>query len=662
MSTGLTYSPVIQMPTPNMVAALARADGIAVELALQRMLEERELTIAKMDEEPAIYGYVPPIWKVCWALLGVPWMEAEWSRRMREALTFERPVRSLLILGGQRSGKTQFESASGMKLLLSKEKSRFWMFHMTHEQSVRYHQALMWRMIPLGWRRKIKTEREYISFSEQRGFSDDNFILANGSNGNFRNYSQDVRDAIEGGEVDGACADELIPADWVETLEFRMATRNGWLVVGFTPVDGYSGTVKMFCDGATVVRESTAFMLPRDGGDPDEASALGLSAAEYAEVRQALVEERNPNCVPCRPQQCEEWLTGGTGQPAVPQGRTFEMMPRVLKCVGRNAAVVYFHSSDNPFGNAANVIEKARALRTDEKRIRFYGFAERMVGARFHTFDERVHVVKAGSIPQHGTNYLIVDPCSGRAFFMVWIRVTADGKKFAYREWPGSYYIPGVGIPEAWAEPSSGREMDGKKGRGQKSPGWGLAGYKREIARLEGWQRETKNPDGTRRLEKWAEAQRPDGITEEDWVASWSERGRALEKMQARYMDARFANTKSFEEGGMVTLIEKFEEVGLTFYDSSTGGGKWTIDDGCSMIENELAYDTARPVDFFNEPSLYISEECRNLIFALKTWTGEDGQTGATKDPIDCMRMAFLKGIVYVDAVAQGMVAGAGCY
>ena len=661
----LSYSPVLEFPTPEMVAALAKSDGMPVEAVLQRMLEERELAIQKMADEPAIYGYVPPVWMVCWSLLGVAWIDQEFARRMRSALTFERPVRSLLILGGQRSTKTQFEATSGMKLLLSKPESRFWMFHMTHEQSVRYHQALMWKMIPAGWRRKIKTGREYISFTEQRGFSDDNFILANGSNGNFRNYSQDVRDAIEGGEVDAACADELIPAEWVETLEFRLATRNGWLCVGFTPVDGYSGTVKMFCDGATVVKESTAFLLPRDGGPPDEARALGLTEAEYAEVRQALVEERNPRCLPCRPQRCEQWLTGGTGEPDVPVGRVFEKMPRVLKCVGRNAAVVYFHSNDNPFGGAANVIEKARALRMDEKRIRYYGFAERLVGARFHTFDERVHVVKAASIPQHGTNYLIVDPCSGRAFFMLWLRVTADGKVFAYREWPGSYHIPGIGVPEAWAEPSAGKDMDGKKGRGQKSPGWGLAGYKQEIARLEGWQREGgsgKGEEARGKREKWVDVVRPEGMTSEDWVASWSERGPALEKIHARYMDARFANTKSFEEGGMVTLIEKFDEVGLTFFDSSTGGGKWTIDDGCSMIEDALAYDTQRKVDFFNEPRLYISEDCRNLIFALKTWTGEDGQSGATKDPIDCLRMGFLKGVVYVDASMSGMVGGKGCY
>jgi hypothetical protein len=658
----MTYSPVIAEPTAEMVAALAVADQVPVETALVHLVEERELAIRRMTDEPAIYGWVSPIWRVCWALLGVPWLDAAWAKRMREALTFDRPVRSLLILGGQRSGKTQFEATSGMKLLLSKEKARFWMFHMTHEQSVRYHQALMWQMIPTGWRRKIKTEREYISWTEQRGFSDDNFILATGSNGNFRNYSQDVRDAIEGGEVDGAAADELIPADWVETLEFRLATRNGWLIVGFTPVDGYSGTVKMFCDGATVVKESTAFLLPRDGKEPDEARALGLTPDEYAEVKQALIEERMPACPPCRPQQCEKWLDGETGEPQVPAGRVFEKMPRVLKCAGRNAAVVYFHSPDNPWGNAANVIEKSRAMRVDERRIRFYGFAERLVGARFHTFDDRVHVVKADSIPQHGTNYMIVDPCSGRAFFMLWIRITPDGKWFVFREWPGNYNIPGIGVPEPWAEPSSGKEMDGKKGRGQKSPGWGLAGYKREIARLEGWQQEGKTEDGRRKLELWVNVPRPDGMSEEDWVASWSERGMAKEKLQARYMDARFANTKSFEEGGMVTLIEKFEEIGLTFYDSSTGGGKWTIDDGCSMIEDALAYDNTRPVDFFNEPRVYISEDCRNLIFAMKTWTGEDGQTGATKDPIDCLRMGFLKGLTYVDPVAHGMIAGRGCY
>ena len=155
---------------------------------------------------------------------------------------------------------------------------------------------------------------------------------------------------------------------------------------------------------------------------------------------------------------------------------------------------------------------------------------------------------------------------------------------------------------------------------------------------------------------------RPEGMTEEGWVGSWNERGPARERVEARFIDSRFANTKSFEDGGMVTLIEKFDEIGLTFWDSSTGGGKWTIEDGCEMIDDALAWDESQALSFFNEPKLFVSEECRNLIFALKTWTGEDGQSGATKDPIDCLRILFLKGVSFREEEGKRGSPGRGCY
>ena len=657
---GLSYSPVVTVPSPEEVAGAAVHLRCSIEQAAERLLGDRERKIARMRDDPIRCGFVPDVWRLCWALMGVSWVDPVWAAAVRAKLGFERLVRTLLVLGGNRAAKTQFEVVSGMREMLHRGGARFWMFHMTHQESVDYHQNLVWQHIPQGWRRKVKTDHAYLSWSEQMGFSNDKFILDNGSNGSFRNYSQNMRDAVEGGEPNAVCADELIPGEWVETLEFRLATRNGWMVIGFTPVDGYSPTVQMFCDGATRVLEQPAFLLPLDGGEPDEARALGLSEEDYSEVQAALDENRQPRVVPCRSVDLDAWLAGGSWAPPVPAGRRFESMPRVLKASG-DRAVVFFWSCDNPYGGAANVIRKIRNARPSDKRIRFYGFAEKTVGARFHTFDERVHVVKAASIPREGTNYQIVDPCSGRAFFMLWLRCTPDGKTFVTREWPGSYYIPGVGVPEAWAETSLGREMDGRKGRGQASPGWGLCGYKREVARLEGWR--APGVDG-RKGELLAGMAAPDGMGEEAWVASWDQRGPADEEVFERYMDARFGNTRGFDEGGMVTLIEKFDEVGLTFLDSSTGGGKWTVEDGSVMVEDALAWDSSREMSFFNEPRLYVSDECRNLIFALKVWTGQDGQKGATKDPIDCLRMGFLKGIGFVkwNRAEGGGVVGGGCY
>lgn len=640
------YSPVIEELTARDVAAVAAANGITAEQAFERLWVAREKAIRNMARDPIYHGWRPPIVEVVEALLGVPWQDADLGAAYRRTLGFDKPVRSLLILGGNRSGKTRTEGELAMRTLLGEKRARAWMFHMTHQNSVEYHHSMMWELVPAVWRRKIKSDVEYLSYNQQMGFSSDKFVLANGSECSFRNYSQDRRDAIEGGEPNIAVADELIPSDWVLTLEMRLATRNGVMLVGFTPVDGYTGTVAMFCDGASVAWEETAFLLPKDGMEPRADLALGLTAQEYAEVNRANDEGRPPRCPPCRPTACREWLDGKSGQSDVPAGRSFERVPRVLRCADPRRAVVFYHSSDNPFGNPIEVVNKVAGRPLRYVRERYYGIAEKLVAARFAMFDERVHVILPPQIPEAGTNWHIVDPCSGRAFFMLWIRATPDGKHFVYREWPGNYYIPGVGIPEPWAEASTGNRMDGAKGAGQKAPGWGLAGYKAEIERVEG-----RGGDGKLGGENY----------EKDERSETKETGEVIE---ARYMDARFANTKSFEEGGMVTLLEKFDEVGLTFYDSSSGGtGKWTIRDGEELVDDALAWDATRKMEWGNEPRLYVSAECRNLIFALKTWTGADGQDGATKDPIDCLRMYFLKGCGYVapreEANQEG---GRGCY
>jgi hypothetical protein len=65
------------------------------------------------------------------------------------------------------------------------------------------------------------------------------------------------------------------------------------------------------------------------------------------------------------------------------------------------------------------------------------------------------------------------------------------------------------------------------------------------------------------------------------------------------------------------------------------------------MINDALDYDTERQVDFFNRPKFYVAASCVNSIFSLQTWTGQDGNKGASKDPIDCLRMAFLKHLEY---------------
>lgn len=649
------WSPVHPVPTLLDAEALAALRKCSTLDALSALHEERDRAIRRAVDDPLRHGYEPPVWGLCDALLGVPWVDQEAAEATRKRLGFKQPVRMLLILGGNRSSKTTYMCRTGSRLIHHKSQARVWDFHSTHQQSVEYHHAEFWRFLPPELRRKKKGLTENISWNQKQGFSFDKFVLANASEVSFRNYSQDRTNAIEGGEPDAVLADELIPGDWIETLELRIATRNGFMVVGFTPIDGYTPAVKLFLDGSTCVLDEPAYLLPKDGGPMLEHAALGLTEEEWRLYQEGLENPRAPWAPPCRPREFGELRIADCGL-RIEGKREFERAPRVLKCVNEQRAVVHFYSCDNPFGNAPEVIAKLRQKSTEDKRTRFYGMAERTLQARFPMFNKAVHVVPADKVPKHGTNYLIVDPCSGRSFFMLWIRATPEGA-FVFKEWPGNYYIPGIGVPEPWAEPSGdAKRLDGKPGRGQRSPNWGLIGYKKELARVEGW----------REFEEWTAnpgAPEYQGLSENEVVASWDQYGEARIKVHERFMDARFGNTAGFDEGGMVTLLEKFDEIGLTFTDTSTGGGRWTVEDGCMLIESALAYDAAKPIDFFNKPKLFVSEECRNLIFALEIYTGADGEKGAVKDPLDCLRYFYLKGCEYVETAGPSVGArGRGCY
>ena len=88
----------------------------------------------------------------------------------------------------------------------------------------------------------------------------------------FKAYEQD-RTTIEGGNLDMVWPDELVPVDWVRTLELRIAEKSGWMVITFTPVEGYTPTVAQFQDGAAVVKESVGRLWERHQAVPMTATS-----------------------------------------------------------------------------------------------------------------------------------------------------------------------------------------------------------------------------------------------------------------------------------------------------------------------------------------------------------------------------------------------------
>ncbi len=656
MSAGFTPSPhpVLPLPTPEQMIAMGEAGWRAA-------MSQREDTIRKEQADPLRHGWEPPVWKICDALLGFDRPEADWTtvaEAIRQRLGFKVLVKILLILGGNRSGKSEYVSKRTVKLISFNRSKRVWMFHTSSAMSIEYQQPLIWKYLPAEIRaavskKAVREASEYISFTRKNGFPDGRMIMPTESEISFRNYEQ-KRDTIEGGEVDLAAPDELCPADWMETLELRVATRGGAIILSFTPVDGYTDTVAMMCDGAETVLESVGFLLPKDGKEPDIASALGLSQAEHehviTEAEAAARERRTPRlCAPrSRPEDCAKWIDPvvghqlGCGQLPVNAGRAFEKVPRVLKCAHPegNRAVVHFHSADNPYGNPVEVFKLIRGKSIAFVKERWYGIANKTVSGKFPKFSRKAHVVAASAIPKVGTNYQLTDPAGSRNPFMLWIRATPRGH-YVYREWPGPTEVPGVGVMGPWALPGGGiiagrRRYDGKLGPGQApSLGWGYLKTKIEIARLEGWKDYKLPSSGGSEGER--EAQR-------DWRA---ENG-AAETIFARYIDSRPASAPREEDDRPTTLLTQFEEIGMVYLPAPGD----EIEEGVQDINDALDYNEDEVINEFNEPRLFISEDCANLIFAMGKWTGADGNKGATKDPIDLLRYYFRAGCEHYEAGA----------
>ena len=82
------------------------------------------------------------------------------------------------------------------------------------------------------------------------------------------------------------------------------------------------------------------------------------------------------------------------------------------------------------------------------------------------------------------------------------------------------------------------------------------------------------------------------------------------------------------------------------------------LDEGITLINDALDYDNTQEVSSQNQPRLYVHESCRNLIFALQTWTGFDGKHGACKDPIDVLRYLLLSDPQHVEGMDKRALAG----
>lgn len=397
----LTKHPVIKLPTEAEVLDLAQELGTE---AVSEILKRREEKIQAEQNDPYRHGYEPDSW-------------AEADRLLMSG-------NELLIMGGNRAGKTEYAAKRVMQLLCTRPESRVWCLHTTSQTSIQMQQAVIWKYMPPEFKNAKKTKVTNIQYSQKNGFTDATFVLPNRSQIFFMNYGQEKK-VIEGGEPDFIWCDELVPQDWIETLRYRLVTRSGKMILTFTPITGFTPVVKDYVAGCRIKKTLFADLLP---------------------------DTQNV--------------------PSIPKGH----MPYVAECSKGSANVIWFHSILNRYSPFEQIKLALRGRGPYEVKIRAYGWAESLSGSQFPRFGEAC-IIPEDLVPDEGTNYMAVDPAGARNWFMLWMRVMPDGSKFIYREWPD------ISMGE-WA--MAGEKHDGKAGPAQRQgAGMGLDEIKRHILDLE---------------------------------------------------------------------------------------------------------------------------------------------------------------------------------
>lgn len=382
----------MRTPTPHPIITLPGDDWFREVLALpdgeervSTMLEEREKRIRLMKEYPLKYGYDTPFWGEIQEL----WKEND----------------EVCVLGGNRGGKSEFAAKWVVELLMSKPGAIVACFHSTQQSSINQQQEYIYRYLPPEWRRLKRLPGDNvtnISYTKANGFTNQKLILPNGSMCLFFYYAQDP-DVLEGYELDGAWMDELAPLAFVKTVRYRLITRNGRMLVTFTPKNGYTPTVAEYVAGATPVKTERAELL----------------AGDKVHVK------------------------------GCPPGH----MPRVLKCRHSRRAVACIFSKDNVFNDYDRLKSELENEPDSVVKIRAYGWAEKATAGVLTHFNEGVHVIsrerwkriEAGG----GLRVVSADPSyGGKPWFVKWYFITPQDHVILYREWPGRQQFGW------WAEPS----------------------------------------------------------------------------------------------------------------------------------------------------------------------------------------------------------------
>jgi hypothetical protein len=392
--------------TPPTARQLARMDPEKV-LDLHR---QYHAALRNAAHDPLNCGFQMPHWDSADAMM-----------------TGKDATNELIVLGGNRSGKTVYGARSIIRAALENAGSLIFAFAQNAEVSIRQVQKTVYEWLPPELRKTSRSKNHYISYKRQTGFSGASLIFPNDSQIVFKHYTQFQQDQsiLEGAEL-GSFEDNFVPwGVWLDeyllgpellnTLRFRLATRNAKMLLTFTPIYGYTETVRSFLHQADTLEQVSAELL--DG----------------------------------------------------------ERVPFLQRSTQRDASIIYFHSINNPFGGYTRIKKDLKDRPREEILTRAYGVPVRSSTTVFPMFSRETNVVAPDKIPQENvTRYQLIDPGGSKNWFCLWVAVSPDGTWWVYREYPDD---------EDWVEWRGGQWKAGPGARGR---GLGIRDYVKLFYDLEG--------------------------------------------------------------------------------------------------------------------------------------------------------------------------------
>lgn len=400
--------PILKPPTDEEVVLMEPEQLVALHKAYHE-------AITNSRKDPYRYGWVLPHWKYADEMFG----------RMR----------TLLLLGANRSAKTYYGARTCVKAALENDEALIYAFSQNQETSVLVQQAAVYHYLPSELKKKATEETHYISYSMQNGFAGNSLVFPNKSRIVFKTYTQfqQNQSILEGMELGsrkpkwvnvGAWADEyLMGMELLDRLYLRLASLNSKMLLTFTPKDGITETVRYFLDGAKTIESRHAELLESIHGEKDY------------------------------------------------------KVPYVQQNESKNTGIIYFHSKDNPWSGYSSIVEQCRSKADKNYTLTAaYGVPTKSYTTRFPSFSVDVNVVKHELIPRNNvTKYMILDPAGRKNWFMVWVAVDEMETWWVYREWPDINVGP-------WAEFRNGKWSEGE---GCKGLGYGFRDYVNLITQAE---------------------------------------------------------------------------------------------------------------------------------------------------------------------------------